>query len=425
MRKHTLWWRRGAWGAAALFAVLIAGPPIARAQSVEERIQMLEKQLEALKKELAAQKEKVEKQEKATAPLADMKKTVDALSKIEITGGATGIVQSTSGAPRSLGQDESFAGGSFDLIVTYKPMDNVKLVIDMEAIGGNGPDSRFPTFSVLNRDLGTTNDTVTVLEAYLEATFFKERLTLTAGKIDLTSYVDKNAYANSETFDFLTKAFTNNAVLSNPANGPGMRGRFDIMPGLLYAEAGAQNGDRDGDVLTTNKFFEDVYGVAEIGITPKIFGRQGNYRLWAFADGAARKSNELGQTRRFTAYGTGVSFDQELADWLGAFFRLGYRDPDNTNFNTQAAWMAGVQLSKIIPGRKDDVIGIAYGEIHPTKRAVTARPVRDEEVYELYYRWHFADKFHLSPIIQRVEDRQGVTGNDALWVFGTRLQVDF
>lgn len=425
MRTPIRWLKGGAWGAAVLCAALASGPRPAGAQSVEERIRMLEQQLDALKKELADQKAKVEKQEKAVTPLADIKKTVDALSKIEITGGATGIVQATSGAPRSLGEDEGFAGGSLDIILTYKPMDNVKLVIDMEAIGGNGPDSRFPNFAGLNRDLGTTNDTMTVLEAYLEATFLKERLTLTAGKIDLTNYVDKNAYANSETFDFLTRAFTNNAVLSNPANGPGFRARYDIMPGLLYVETGAQNGDRDGDTLTTNKFFEDVYGVAEVGVSPKLFGRQGNYRFWAFADGAAQKFNELGRTRRFTAHGTGVSFDQELTGWLGAFFRLGYRDSDNRNYNTQAAWMGGVQLSKVIPGRKDDVIGFAFGGIHPTKRAVTARPVRDEEIYELYYRWHFTEKFHFSPIIQRVEDRQGVSGNDPLWVFGARLQVDF
>ena len=306
--------------------------------------------------------------------------------------------------------------------------------MDLETIGGNGPDTRFPTLAGLNGDAGTTNDNVTVLEAYLEATFLKERLTLTAGKIDLTNYIDTNAFANSETGQFLTGGFVNNAVLSAPDNGPGVRARYDLLPMPegkgdikfgLYVEAGAMNGDRDGNTQTTDKFFEDVYGAVEVGLTAEIYGRKGNYRVWGFADGAAQKFNEQGVHRRYTAYGAGLSFDQELTDWLGAFVRLGYRDPENLNYATQAAWMGGVQFSKLIPGRPDDALGLAYGEIKSAKRSAPIRPVRNEVVYEAYYRWHFTDQFHLSPVVQRVEDRSGNTGEDPLWVFGARLQLDF
>jgi carbohydrate-selective porin OprB len=427
-------------GAALLCALIASGPVPARAQSVQslqEHIQNLEKQLNALKDQLKAiqeeqkaQKAKVEKQEKALAPLADVKKTVEALSKIEISGGATGTVQGTSGAPRALGGDEAFGGGSFDFVLTYKPLENVKLILDMEAIGGDGPDGRFPTLAGLNGDLGTTNDTVTILEAYLEATFLKERLTVTAGKIDITNYIDSNAYANDETGQFLTGAFVNSAVLSAPDNGPGARVRYDILPlpeGKrdykfgLYVEAGAMNGDRDEDGLTTNKLFEDVYGAVEVGVTAEILGRPGNYRFWAFADGAGRKAGADEGSRRYTAHGAGVSFDQELAGWLGAFFRFGYRDSANLSYDTQAAWMGGFQLMKIIPGRPDDALGLAYGEIKPAKRTSS----RNETVYEAYYRWHFTDTFHLSPIIQVVDDRSGNSGEDLLWVFGARLHLDF
>lgn len=421
-------------GAALLCAAVVSWPPPAGAQPAEalqERIQSLERQLNALKEQLQAvqeeqkaRKAQAERQEKQLAPLADLRKSVEALSKIEISGGATGTLQSTSGAPRSLGGDESFAGGSFDLILTYKPLNNVRLVLDLEAIGGNGPDDRFPTLAGLNGDLGTTNDTVTILEAYIEAAFLGERLVLTAGKIDLTNYVDTNAYANDETLQFLTGAFVNNAILSNPENGPGARIRYEVIPEWLYVEAGFQNGDRDRDARTTNRFFEDVYGVVEIGVTPKLLGRPGGYRVWAFADGAGQRARESGGLRRYTAHGAGVSLDQELAGWLGAFFRIGYRDSANVNYDTQAAWMAGFQIMKILPGRPEDALGLAYGEIKPAKRAAPARPVRNEKVYEVYYRWHFTDKFHLSPILQVVDDRAGER-EDLFWVIGARLQVDF
>lgn len=431
MRKPGRWCSRGAWAAAVLCAVLASGPPPARAQSVEERIQMLEKQLEMLKKELADQKARAEKQEKAVAPLADVKKTVEALSKLEISGRTTGTVQSTSGVEKSLGHDESFAVGALDLFFTYKHSDNVKAVVGVTAIGGDGPDVRFPTFSILNAHAGSTShpgstlDDVSVLEAYIEATFFQDRLTLTAGKIDLTNYFDTNVYANNKKDDFLSVSFTNTAVLSNPANGPGVRARYVIVPDLLYAEAGAINGDRNANTKTTDKFFEDVYGIGEIGLTPKIFGRQGNYRFWAFADGAAQEFNESGIHRRFTSFGTGLSFDQELADWLGAFVRVGYRDSDNLNYSTQAAWTAGFQLMKLIPGRSNDVIGFGYGEIRPIKRAVATRPVHQEGRFEAYYRWHFADNLHFSPFIQYVEDRQGAARENDFWIFGARLHLNF
>ena len=453
MRKPIRWFKRGGWAAAALCALLVSGAPAAQAQTVQslqERIQMLEQQLknldevkkqldalkgqlESIQKEQQAQKAKVEKQEKSLEPLGDLKdlkKAIEVASKLEFSGRTTGTIQMTEGIDENVGGDENFAVGALDLFFTYRPTSNVKAVVGITAIGGDGPDTRFPTFSGLNAHsgstshAGTTLDDVTALEAYIEATFFQNRLTLTAGKIDLTNYFDTNTYANNKKDDFISVSFTNTHVLSNPSNGPGVRARYVLLPDLLYVEAGAMNGDRNGNSRTTDKFFEDMYGIVEIGVTPKIFGRQGNYRLWGFADGAARETVDVsGNNRRYTAMGAGISFDQEITDWLGVFLRAGYRDSGNLNYATQAAWTAGVQLMKLVPGRPSDVIGIGYGEIRPTTR--TVNPQKDERRWEAYYRWYLLDNLHFSPFIQFVDNRSGLQTDSDFWLFGARLHLSF
>ncbi|MDA1000468.1 MAG: carbohydrate porin [bacterium] len=416
-------------------AAVFVGPPPASAQSaaeLAERIKALESELNALKgmlqsirQEQQAQKAKVEKQEKAIGPIQDLKSTVAALSKLEISGGITGILQNATNVESKLGGDAAFAEGSFDIIFTYKAFENVKFVLDLEGIGGNGPNGKLANLGGLNDDSGTTNDNVTILEAYGEGTFFKERLTITAGKIDLTNYVDGNSYAGSETSQFVSSPFVNNSVLSAPANAPGVRGRVDLVPGKFYVETGVMSQDVNGDGQTTDDVFADVYGVLEIGLTPKIFGKQGNYRVWGFLDGAGRKREKnTGRLKDFTASGMGVSFDQELTDWLGGFFRWGTRDTANTLYTTRQAWSAGFQLTGFLPKRKFDSLGVAYNEITPTKRDF-GTGADEERLIEAYYRFHFAEKFHFSPFVQFLINRNANDRNNDITVFGARLQVDF
>ena len=164
---------------------MVLAPPPVLGQSVEslqKQIKKLQNALDAVKKQLnqvqkeqSRQKTQMARQKKEIAPL---QKTVKRLSKVSISGGATGIIQGTFGVPSREGGDDTFAGGSFDLIFEYNPMKDWKVVLDLEAIGGNGPEQNFTTLHGLNGDLGTTNDNVTILEAYLEGVLFNKRLTL-------------------------------------------------------------------------------------------------------------------------------------------------------------------------------------------------------------------------------------------------------
>ena len=390
-------------GAILFVGGLIFTPAPARAQSVEslqKQIEALQKALDAVKgqlekaqKEQAAQKAEMAKQEKEAAPL---KEALAGLSKVKISGGATGVIQGTAGVPeKTEGGDNSFAEGSFDLIFEYEPLKDWKVVLD--------------------------------LEAYLEGALFGGRLTLTAGKIDATNYIDGNAYANDETAQFLSSGFVNNGILPAPDNAAGVRARIDVVPDFLYLGGVAVAQDDDGDGNTSDRLFEHVFGGVEIGVAPKLFGRPGNYRFWGTFDGEGSETKKsTGSPTDYTALAAGVSLDQEIAEGLGVFFRIGYRESRNLNYTTQSAWSLGAQLNvaRIWAARPNDVIGVAWGEIKPTKRSFGTSAV-EETLVEAYYNWYFSENLQLTADWQFFSDRNGNKSLDDVSVFGLRLQANF
>ncbi|HLG29319.1 MAG TPA: hypothetical protein VI387_03840, partial [Candidatus Brocadiales bacterium] len=190
---------------------------------------------------------------------------------------STGIFQQLISSDKG---EKGFAEGSFDLLFISRPLLYTTFFIDLEAIGGNGPDELIGSFSVLNRDAGTLQDEdrvdrVSVREVWLQSFLLQERLRLVGGKIDLTNYFDSNTLANDETTQFITGAFVNNPTMEVPENGPGLAALFDTKRGLTLG-LGLQSTDNSGFGITDN-----IYAITEIGYRAHFFfGREGNYRLW-------------------------------------------------------------------------------------------------------------------------------------------------
>src|ERR1051326_3916754 len=63
-----------------------------------------------------------------------------------LRGGAQWIVD----PPRA--KDDVFAFGALDVVVTAQPTPNVRLLLDLEALGGPGPDQALGTLSPVNAD---------------------------------------------------------------------------------------------------------------------------------------------------------------------------------------------------------------------------------------------------------------------------------
>ncbi|MEE9559066.1 MAG: carbohydrate porin [Candidatus Brocadiales bacterium] len=287
---------------------------------------------------------------------------------------------------------------------------NSILFVDLESIGGSGPDIFSNTVSGLNDDVSRGShqdddglDRVSVREVWLQSMLMEDRLRLVAGKIDLTNYFDMNTVANDETTQFLASAFVNNLALSPPDNGPGVVGYFDTRKGYSFG-AGLQSSDNSGTAVT-----DRVFAIGELDYhTPKfLFGREGDYRFWGRYNGDTRSS------------AVGVSFDQKFREGLSGFGRFGATHnaaPDEVKWT----WSLGLGLSSPFSLRRNDHAGLAFSRLKTDES-------KNEELAEVYYNFFITD--HMSATLNSQvllnSIREESFKEDYLSTFGLRVQMDF
>src|SRR5581483_5192928 len=175
--------------------------------------------------------------------------------RLKFGGSARGILQGVIGTDD---RDQLLATGAVDLYFFTAPLPKSTFLIDLESLGGRGPDQVVGSLSRLNREadtLGVTDD-VKVREAWLLQQFWDDRLYLVGGKIDLTNYFDQNGVANDETTAFLNSSLVNNPLLAQPVNGPGAAVLFNPR-GDLGGRFGIQSSDGSGRHVA-----EKVYAIA-------------------------------------------------------------------------------------------------------------------------------------------------------------------
>ncbi len=303
---------------------------------------------------------------------------------------------------------KSFGTGSFDIFATTSFGKGTLLFIDLEAIGGDGPDAIYPTFANWNADAGSTQsadsiDRLNVLEAWGEFTLFNDIVTVTIGKIDVTNYFDNNAYANDETMQFINNSFVNSSAFAVPSGSPGIRFRTSIF-NRYYIQFGLANQGNFGRQL-----FKDLYKVASIGR--------------AFAPGSDFESNihlygyQVPHDEH-EAYGFGVSIDKVLFNQFHIFGRYGLNQDKMKNYwNIKSAWSCGIGWVKLI---KESllVIGAAYGENQPVNSKL-----KNEKVMEVYIRRQLNKWVHISPHFQHVWNCKGT--EKSVSVVGLRAHFNF
>lgn len=331
--------------------------------------------------------------------------------RVSVGLGTTGVLQQTVNSPDGK-HDDTSAEGSFDLFFLHRPMVNSILFVDLESIGGSGPDIFSGTPNNLNDDVsrGSHQDTdgldrVSVREVWLQSTLMQDRLRLVAGKVDLTNYFDMNEVANDETTQFLMSAFVNNLALSVPDNAPGLVGYFDTKKGYSFG-LGLQSNDNSGKAVT-----DRLYGIAELDYyAPKfLFGLGGNYRLWGRYNGDTKSR------------AAGLSFDQQLTQRLTAFSRFGITGntvPDEVEW----AWSLGLGLRSPFSSRRYDHTGLAFSQLKMPNG-------KKENLAETYYSFFITDHMNVSlnsqVIFDSVRGPDDPEDSDYLSTFGLRMQMDF
>jgi high affinity Mn2+ porin len=429
------------WGIA--LGVLFYLQNIAFAENTSAEISELKARIAQLEKRLTQQEGKTIEVEKiAHGAEREKKEFIDYTpgegmeikpAGLIIGAGATLIVQATN---RANGDDLSHGNKSKSDISYSADLEFEKAFDDygmaflhLETGAGGGIEDSLRVFSNVNRDADDSDSQVSLTEVWYEHYFKNLPLTLTFGKIDPTSYIDTNEYANDECTQFLGHIFRNSPALEFPDdNAAGARILLEPVDflGIELAAMDAKGQWKD--------VFDNMFFAGQINFKPNILERQGNYRVYGWLNKKDHiKWADESKTKEDN-YGIGLSIDQEITDILGFFARYGWQNPkvyfDENDFSLEHAWSAGLQLAGNPWGRDDDVFGIAFGQAIPSddyKKANDSK-AKTESHLEAYYNFKVNEHLSISPDMQIIWDPYGsdaINGDKTIFVGGLRMQVDF
>lgn len=400
------------------------------AKTIEEELVQLKSRIAALENKLNKQQVHLKEHREMEEGLGKIKEIFEGLS---IGGGATFVVQGTNNANgdglAQNGEDATDISYSADLEFE-KAFDGCSLaLIHLETGDGAGVEDELKVFSNVNRDADNSDSSVSLTEAWYEQYFRTVPLTLTFGKIDATSYIDANDYANDECTQFLGRIFRNSPVLEFPDdNALGMRLLLEptdlVDAAIVVMDANAEGEDA----------FDNIFFSGQLNLKPHFFGRPGNYRFYGWLNGKEHIEWDDAAKTKEEGYGFGLSLDQELTSALGAFARYGWQNPqvyaNGSDFSLEQSWSAGIQLAGSLWGRDNDVFAIAFGQVMPSddyKKANNCQ-AKSEEHLQAYYNFKINDHLTISPDVQVIWDPFGgdaTNGDKTIVIGGLRTQTDF
>jgi hypothetical protein len=312
------------------------------------------------------------------------------------------------------GSNDTAAGvGRIELAFEGQYRERTKLFFAVESIGGDGPSASFPSFSEPNANAGSSQaedgaDRLPLREAWMELN--GGPLSFTVGKVELFAFIDENAYANDEMTQFLSASLTNDVSIIVPRDGFTPGACLAYAPGPWTFKLAVASDDNSGEDL-----FDEMVGTAEVGFAYGPEGRGGTVRVRGGVDGAGKDASG----KPTNDAGWGVSFDQELGPRIGLFARYGGRETDAEDAGVESSWSAGVEVHSFWSSRRDDIIGIGYGEVSAPDAETR------EKLFETYYRTPLSDKAAASLHVQVLSDAECDPAADTITVFGLRALVEF
>jgi carboxypeptidase family protein len=317
----------------------------------------------------------------------------------------TGSIQ-TSG-PSQPADGKVYDLASADVSFAAKVGQYTSFYADLVGLTGPTPDSEVGGLTLLNSYTARlqTQNAINLREAWIRTELFRQSLALTAGRLDLANYFDRNAAANDETSQFLSDALVNNPTLGLFSNGAGVSVVYDPKHMVNFKLGFQQN---DQTLLNLSK---SIITLAEVGVfaSPGSLP-EGNYRIWL------RSDNSFGGRKD----AAGLSFDQKLNDHFTLFGRVGFGYTANNVANGNMwFYSTGTQMRKrfvLFPG---DTWGAGYALTYLTSGLAR------EHLGEFYYSFQLTERLALSPRIQFVRELNPANGNHSYLLPGVRLQAAF
>ena len=203
------------------------------------------------------------------------------------------------------------------------------------------------------------------------------RLTLQLGKFSVTDVFDNNTFAHDPRGDFLNWAAIDALAFDYAADSLGFE--YGIWLELNQQNWAARYGiftvPRVSNGLATDGHYTKAWQqVAEIEGRYSLFAHPGKVRLLGYLEEANMGSYravldnpslnvDITQTRRYRlTYGVVLNAEQEITKDLGAFLRLGFRDPSYEVWQyayVSKSFEIGLSLKGTAWNRPKDTIGLA------------------------------------------------------------------
>jgi porin len=296
-----------------------------------------------------------------------------------------------------------------------------RLVTNTRGGEGDGLNRYFNSLMNTFRNAGEA-DAVYVSHFYLEQKLFDDRLTLSGGKMDLMDTFDTNEV---ESWNIIPYSLARDPSIPAPYHALAVEARWDVT-NWLYAQAAVAD---DGGTVTQTGFNtafksgEPYFSMYEIGIQPKLFNRPGTYRFIVWDD-TATNAEFLGGGEKHGDVGAALSFDQQITDHLGLFTRYGYSDPSVRMMNDY--WGAGGTYTGLIPGRKDDILGLGVAQaILSNEYRQTTGFASTETQVDLYYTVYVEPWISVTPDFQVITNPDGTPGQSAALLAGLNVEMRF
>jgi hypothetical protein len=355
------------------------------------------------KQEVTYQRERVYRRQTISEKIEEAMSSAEDQS-VKLGVDATTVTQ---GAGRTRGLESfpnkrAYALASADLLFAAKLAQYTSFFADVVALSGGPPDREIPSLTLLNGYTArlVNQNELNLREAWLRTEFFGQRLALTAGRLDLTNYFDRNAGANDETTQFLSDALVNNQMLGLAVNGTGVIAEYDPKTAFSF-RFGVQQSNPDATSLS-----DSIYSLAEVGYTFTPFSLpEGHYRLWYRANNGDVDSKRA----------VGVSLDQKLTPIVTAFGRYGTQDLPGDRDKYVSAGLSFANGAVFNPL---DTWGIGYAQMDLASGD-------KEHLTEVYYNLRLTDRLRLSFTGQHVLDSPADGETFGYFLPGLRLQASF
>jgi Carbohydrate-selective porin, OprB family len=299
-----------------------------------------------------------------------------------------------------------------DLFFTANVAQHTMFFADVVGLSGTPPDLEVPSLTLLNGFTArlVRQNELNLREAWLRTEVFKQRLILSAGRLDLTNYFDHNAAANDETSQFLSDSLVNNPALGLAVNGSGFAAVFDPKRSLNF-KVGFQQSNPDATSLS-----DSIFSLAEVGYFLNPFGLgEGNYRVWYRVNNTGKDA--VGAKHRS---GAGISLDQRLSPTVTLFGRFGASQADisrNTN-RTDKFYSGGFQFKNHLVLSPGDYWAVGYSQTHLEEGP-------REHLVEGYYNFQLTERLKLSFHLTHVLEMRPDTPKQGFLIPGIRLQAAF